>query len=384
MNFASKPNTKLNPDKNTSIRLPVFSFCLIIFISLLMIATKFVLGSLLVAILISYIFNPFVESYERKGISRSAFVFVGLTIAVIFCFLVAWFLTPILVQQAEQLQSLIPAAVSQIEQRIIPFIIHKAKKLPMGLGNVFTGVLPTKLTDIVSKLVGTTFPTFFENLFLSTKFILSWLMTIILTPIFSFFVLRDFKKLIFRSISMVPPDLRTSFISFLRSLDLVLRGVLRGQIFVVLILSFLYTTAFVLCGLPAAVLVGICTGLARFIPYMDIVIGGTLASVLLITNNASNLQIIFVVCAFLFIQFLDVFFITPKIVGQYTGLPPLAIIIAILCFGDWLGFYGVLIAIPTAAVLRLLGEALISTYKHSQFFRNDVGFSAKIEQTEET
>jgi predicted PurR-regulated permease PerM len=210
----------------------------------------------------------------------------------------------------------------------------------------------------------------FDNVGQSTKFLIGWVIALVLAPGFAFFVMRDFRRLMFRLLVLVPPDLRAPALRFSRSVDHTLRSVIRGQLVVILVLSLLYSTAFYFCGLPAGILVGLVTGLVRVVPYADLLVGGTLSFLIMASNQVSGSMYIAIVASFAIIQLLDGILLTPKIMGQVAGLHPFLIIIAVLCFGDWFGFYGVVSAIPLAAIGRVFLEAALIRYRASDFYRN--------------
>ena len=143
----------------------------------------------------------------------------------------------------------------------------------------------------------------------------------------------------------------------------------RGQLLVISLLSTLYAAAFAIAGLPGGVAVGVLTGIARIIPYLDIVVGGTLSFLIIIANNSPTSVIVGVLICFALIQLLDALLLTPKIMGQFSGLHPFIIIISVLCFGDWFGVYGVILAIPLAAFGRVALLHLLDAYRSSQFYR---------------
>jgi predicted PurR-regulated permease PerM len=181
--------------------------------------------------------------------------------------------------------------------------------------------------------------------------------------------MRDFNKIHQKIISFIPIDVIPRFVDFFGEVDKKLRSVLCGQSLVILSLCCLYPFAFLIAGLPAAIAVGVLTGLARFIPYMDIVVGSFLCFFVLATNSVSQSLVLYVSLSFLIVQLLDGLFITPKIMGKFSGLHPSLVILSVLCFGDWFGFYGVLLAVPIAAVGKVSFDKVLKTYKESVFFK---------------
>lgn len=182
--------------------------------------------------------------------------------------------------------------------------------------------------------------------------------------------MRDFNKIHKKIFDLVPVDIKPIFIEFIEEVDKKLRSVLRGQSIVILTLCILYPSALLIAGLPAAIAVGILTGLARLVPYMDIVVGSFLCFFVIVTNPESGSLILSVSLAFLAVQCLDGLFITPRIMGRFSGIHPSLVILSVLCFGDWFGFYGILLAVPLAAVGKVSFNMVLRTYKESVFFKN--------------
>ncbi len=209
-----------------------------------------------------------------------------------------------------------------------------------------------------------------QNLGSSTRFAFFILSTSVLTPLLSYFVVRDFHRLKSALFALVPSDLRESLHRYLHDVDVNLKSVLRGQVIVVSVVTLLYTTGFVLVGLPAAVAVGMVTGVARFVPYLDVLLGGVLCFFILASTGAEPTLIWSVMGVFLAVQTLDGLVLTPRIIGRYSGLHPVLVILAILVFGDWFEIWGVLFALPLAAIVRVTAVHLLETYHTSRFFRH--------------
>lgn len=343
-----------------------FAIGFVVLIACMVTFLRIVIGPFILALVLAYVFNPWIEALERHGLRRSLVVGGAIVVAASVLALTFWFLVPTLFHQAELLFRMIPRIRDHIESNWIP-PLHNALKEIVPLRS--DGRLP-QLNDFFDIEPERPAIAFIENLGHSTRFVFGWVIALILAPAFAFFVMRDFRRLMLRVLVLVPPDLRGQFLRFVRDVDHTLRAVLRGQILVITLLMSLYSTAFFLAGLPAGIVVGVVTGLARLVPYLDIVVGGSLSFLILVTNDSPASVVAGVLLGFVVIQLLDGLFLTPRIMGQFSGLHPFLIIIAVLCFGDWFGFYGVLLAIPLAAVARVTTLTLLEGYKRSQFYRN--------------
>lgn len=346
----------------------VFAVGFVAAVGAVMLGLRLVIGPFTLALVLAYVFNPWIENLERRGFRRSFVVGGAIVLAGGGLTLASWFLIPTLLHQVELLLKMLPDIRAHIENNWIPPVHHAIKDvLPLRSdGNI------PQLTDFLDVDPERPAAAFMEKIGHSTRFIFSWLIAVILAPAFAFFVMRDFRRIMLRVLVLVPPDLRGLFLRFTRDVDHTLRAVLRGQILVISLLMTLYSTAFVMAGLPAGIVVGVVTGLSRLVPYLDIIVGGSLSFLILVTNSSPPPVVIGVVAGFVAIQLFDGLFLTPRIMGQFSGLHPFVIVIAVLCFGDWFGFYGVLLAIPLAAVGRVTLLTVLETYKRSQFYRNGI------------
>lgn len=161
-----------------------------------------------------------------------------------------------------------------------------------------------------------------------------------------------------------------NFIDLAKELDKKLKSVILGQFIVISVLCVLYSTFLFIAGLPSAIAVGILTGIARFVPYLDTIVGSFLCFFVLVTNSASNEVILTVCIAFLSVQCIDGLVITPRIMGKFSDLHPFLVLLSVICFGSWFGFYGVLLAIPAAAIGKVVVKILLDNYKKSNYFYN--------------
>jgi predicted PurR-regulated permease PerM len=340
-----------------------FTLCIVLSVTVM----RIVIGPFILALVLAYVLNPAIEIMEKKGIKRSLIVVSAILLFLVTFLIASWFVIPILYHQMETLVRLLPKLKAYVESHWLPNIynfFHAALGLKQKSNYV------PQLSDLLPESFQNAPQAVLWGLGDGTRFLASWLIAGILSPLFAFFVMRDFRKISLQVLGLIPPDLRGLFLRFLRDVDHTLRAVLRGQIVVISLLSVLYATAFFAAGLPAGIVVGIITGFSRLVPYLDLLVGGTLSFLILATNGASNDLILSVVVSFVGIQILDGVILTPRIMGQFSGLHPFIIILSVLTLGDWFGFYGVLLAIPLAAVGRVVVLSLIDSYKRSRFFRN--------------
>jgi predicted PurR-regulated permease PerM len=143
---------------------------------------------------------------------------------------------------------------------------------------------------------------------------------------------------------------------------------LRGQLLVMLVLALYYSAALALAGFEVALPVGILTGLLVFIPYLGYGLGLVLALTAAILQYSDWSGVIAVAVIYGAGQIIEGFFLTPRLVGERIGLNPLAVIFALLAFGQLFGFVGVLLALPASAVLMVAFRHLKRHYLRSSFY----------------
>jgi predicted PurR-regulated permease PerM len=166
----------------------------------------------------------------------------------------------------------------------------------------------------------------------------------------------------------VPLKAKVSVDGFVQEADAVLGEYLRGQLVVMLILAVYYVVGLSLFGLSVAWPIGIFTGLAVFVPYVGFGLGLLLAALSGFLEMAPMQATVMLVVVFGLGQLLESFVLTPRLVGERIGLHPLAVIFALLAFGQLLGFVGVLMALPASAVLLVALRRLRERYLGSRLY----------------
>jgi predicted PurR-regulated permease PerM len=191
----------------------------------------------------------------------------------------------------------------------------------------------------------------------------------VLIPVALFYLLLDWKPFVLRLLELVPPWARPGVDSFTSEADQVLGQYLRGQLLVMLTMAVFYSTGLALFGLDLAVPIGFFTGLAMFVPYVGFGIGLILAVLAGLLQFASIKALVMVAAVYGTGQVIEGFYLTPRLVGERIGLHPLAVIFALLAFGQLFGFVGVLVALPASAVLLVAIRRLRAGYMGSKLYQ---------------
>ena len=188
-------------------------------------------------------------------------------------------------------------------------------------------------------------------------------------PVALFYLLHDWARLVSGVTELVPPAWRGAFDSFMHESDSVLGEYLRGQLLVMLALALFYAVGLRLFGLDLAWPIGVFTGLAVFVPYLGFGVGLVLSLLAGLLQFASPQAFVMVAVVFGLGQLIESFVLTPRLVGERIGLHPLTVILALMAFGQLMGFVGVLIALPASAVLLVALRRLRQHYLSSSLYQ---------------
>ena len=198
--------------------------------------------------------------------------------------------------------------------------------------------------------------------------VLGWLATFVLIPVVLFYLLLDWHSLLARLKNGIPRRWVGMTSGLALEVDSLLAQYLRGQLTVMLVLAAYYSIALTLFGFDVALPVGLITGLLVFIPYLGFGLGLILATIAAVLQFDGFHGLIAVALVYGFGQVLEGFFLTPRLVGERIGLHPLAVIFALLAFGQVFGFVGVLLALPASAIVMVAIRHVRRLYLNSSFY----------------
>jgi len=198
-------------------------------------------------------------------------------------------------------------------------------------------------------------------------FVLS-VLNLLIVPVFAVYLLYDMNRIAEGAKDLVPHRFRPYVYSRFGEVDRLLSAFVRGQITVCLILGAFYAVSLSACGVPMGLIVGFVIGFFNLIPFMSHVIGLPLALILSWLDDQSPERLLAVTAFFVFGQFVEGNFISPKVVGDSVGLHAVVIMLAVLVGGTLFGLIGMLVAVPLTAALSVFWTDLKNAYLSSAFF----------------
>jgi predicted PurR-regulated permease PerM len=193
---------------------------------------------------------------------------------------------------------------------------------------------------------------------------------VILTPVLTFYLLRDWDAMVARIGDMVPPAHRDGLFGFAREYDHLLARFLRGQVLVALTVGSITAVGFWITGFPYALLMGVLVAVFGVIPYLGLALSLLPAVIIALVSGNVLLSLIKVAGVFGVAQGLEGTVISPRIVGESVGLHPVWVVLALSLGGFYFGFAGLLLGVPGAVGVKLVVVRALSRYRDSHFFRN--------------
>jgi len=324
-----------------------------------------ILAPFLAAGILAYIFDPLVSRLQAKGLSRAFGTVVAVLVLMLAVVLLLLIVLPLFYKEILQLGEQLPNFAEQLKSKILPWV---STKLGVEL-NLDAASFRQFVTDNLSDASGIARKVF-ASVGVGGMALVGFLVNLVLIPVVLFYVLRDWPTLIKQVEQLIPRRIHPTVVTVSREIDAVLSEFLRGQISVMLIMSLFYVVGLWLAGLGFALPVGLITGLLVFVPYLGSGTGlvlGTIAAVM--QPNASDSLIWLVWAVFGAGQLIEGFLVTPWLVGDRIGLHPVAVIFALLAFGQIFGFFGLLLALPASAAILVGLRHVNAGYQSSAIYR---------------
>ena len=323
-----------------------------------------ILAPFLAAAILAYIFDPAVSKMEARGVPRALGTVLALLLLIVAVTLLMVIILPLFYKEIAQLIEQMPAFMDRMRTTVLPWISDKFG-IDIALDSAsFRQFVTDNVQDAggIAKKV-------FASLGVGGLAVVGFLINLLLIPVVLFYVLRDWKPLLAGIDAAVPRRFHATMNTLAREIDAVLSEFLRGQLSVMLLMSLFYVLGLWLAGLNFALPVGLITGLLVFVPYLGSGTGlvlGTIAAVM----QFPNMNGVFMVWAVFGVgQLLEGFVVTPWLVGDRIGLHPVAVIFALLAFGQIFGFFGVLLALPASAAMLVGLRHMQRNYQASDLYR---------------
>jgi predicted PurR-regulated permease PerM len=339
--------------------------------------TGFLLAPFVLALVLSYILDPLVDRVEGPRIGRSLAI-VLLTV-------------PILVVLGLAVVLGIPAAareIGELIQRAPEFLSRLADWLEAAwdraLGVDFPLIEEEEVLENLRSVDAVAVITFLEEqkegifsaiwsgvlgLGRGLGSVVTVLGYVVLTPVLTFYLLRDWDRLKARLADLLPLQARERVLPLASEYDHLLSRYLRGQITVALMMGVITALGLLLLRFPYAILLGVLVAVFSVVPYLGLVLSLVPALFIALVSGNVLTSLLKVAVVYGASQGLEGAVISPRIVGDSVGLHPVWVVLALAVGGFFFGFVGLLIAVPTAVGVKLLVIRGVDRYRETDLFR---------------
>lgn len=316
--------------------------------------------SLLIALLLAYAFDPVIDFFQSKGISRFKAVFWFFLLTGFVALGLILFIIPSLILQLSQLIEALPSILIKFLNYLATLLRMETSELKIKVMEFISSQYSAETFSKVARLLRFSFS--------STANWLSSFLGMLIIPLFFYYLLLDIDTLRDRTFCLIPKTWKPFFRIRILKVDNILSGFLRGQLLVAGTLSLLYSSGLVLLGVEYGLLIGCLSGILNFVPYLGVALGLCLSLAVSLFNPGPVFHIIGVLLLFGIVQLLEGFVLTPRIIGNKVGLTPFYAILSLFVGGELFGIPGMLAAIPFAGVLRVILRDFKAAYYKSRFF----------------
>jgi predicted PurR-regulated permease PerM len=326
-----------------------------------------ILIPLTLAFIVAYIFHPLVDALEKRRVPRVV------TIAALLALIMAAFagslliIIPRLVREAGDIAQSLNQRFPEMEERLR---IHVVQLMDSRIAGKVASNLTALLDALKSHMpqLLQSVQTLLAGIVTRTVGVVGFVAHFLLFAVVGVYLLKDFNKVTAKARELIPSAYKEPALRVVLKVDANLRGFFRGQITVCTILAVIYSVGLSIVGVPFALLIGLVGGYGQIVPYLGTASGIVLAAVLALVEFADLVHPLGAIGVFVVGQLLEGTVISPKIMGDRIGLHPVVIILAILTFAQLLGFLGIILAVPLAAVLKVLVGETVAHYKQSNLF----------------
>jgi len=325
-----------------------------------------VLTPFLFGAIFAYLGTPLVTLAERRGISRTLgtvlfVLLVGLALLALFVVLI-----PLIRAEVALAVQRLPDLVNTLTEQAAPWVeTHFGIRLAFDIDTIreFVSENMQSAQELSLKVL--------SGVTTGGRILVSLLINLALIPVVMFYVLRDWNMLIARIDGLIPPRWQAKTRTMAREIDDVLGEFLHGQLLVMVVLAIYYAIALKLAGLDRGLSIGVLTGLLVFIPYVGFGLGLILGIIAALLQWNGWPGFIAVLSVYGIGQLLENYVLIPYLVGDRIGLHPLAVIFALLAFGQLFGFAGVLLALPVSAALLVGLRHMRAAYVESPVYQDE-------------
>lgn len=299
-----------------------------------------------VSILIAYLLNPLVNKLERKGIQRGIGTLIVYATLTLFFVGIGFLVVPAITVQVKNFINNLPTMTNQI----MIWANETLKKLNINNDELYTQV-NTLLTQNLSR-ASTSILNWSSGVILSISGSIGKLISLVLIPIITYFILVDKDRIIRWIKSKVPRKHYAEVRGLYHEINIAMSAFVRGRILMAVFVGVATTIFLLLLKIEFAIVIGLITMVGDIIPYIGPFLGFTPAIIFAFLQ--SPIKAIWVGLVFVLIQWVENNILGPKLLGNTTGMHPLIILLSIIIGGGMFGVWGMILSVPFVSLVTIL------------------------------
>ncbi len=321
---------------------------------------------ILFATLFAYLLAPSVDVLARRRLPRTVAAALVVFASLLGVGAAALLVLPTLYAQLRELVERIPMMLDVLNDHLSPFL---ADRFGITVHLDRTAISESLRQNLESLAAPSAW--LVSRVFKSVVTLGIAIFNVVIVIVLVFYLLRSYHGILEGMLCLVPERHRSHVVRAAHAVDEALAGFIRGQVIVCVLMAAVYSVALTIIGVQGGAVIGMLAGLLNFVPYLGTLTGlvFSLLSVALDAGGAG--AVIAVLVLFVAGPLLDATLVTPNVLGQRVGLNPFLVIVALLAGAELLGFLGLLLAVPAAAVVRALIRLWLPVYRASRFYQGD-------------
>jgi predicted PurR-regulated permease PerM len=302
-----------------------------------------------IAFILSFIFSPLVVWLERKKVPRTASIMAILLVLLGILAAISIVVLPRVFQQFQNFLTAIPTLATEVSNSLNNFVNRGF----LGFVPENQGLQQAVINEISSRIEDVTraIPNGILNFVAQAAIALTKMLNLVLVPFLSFYIMKDFELIKYRVKMLFPRRHRQLASELYAIVDRILGSYLRGALTVAFINSVVISLLMSVWGVKYPLVIGLISGTLDMIPYFGVIISTSVAVLIALFGDSPGFQVVMVLCSFLGMNLTETVILYPKMIGSKIGVHPVLLLLALLIFGYFMGFLGLLIAVPTTAML---------------------------------
>ena len=326
------------------------------------------LTTFLAAFILAYVLRPVFTCFLalRAGKTLSA----ALTVLIGFLGILGLILLFISVLQRElpALRQQLPTWLELTQKSLQPWLDTLAINFDL---KKIQEIIQSRISEQLSNNADAIISSGLSTILNSSQSILGSLFGLVLIVFIVFYLVGQWDEFFKKLSPLIPPRWSPLVKQILVEIDQLLSQYLRGQLLVIIVLSIYYSVGLYLLGITGALALGLFTGIAIFIPYIGYGAALILALLSALLQAETGVSLLAVLALYIAGQAIESLFLTPKLVGEKIGLHPVLVVFALILFGSWFGFFGILLALPISAIILVLCKHAMQAYQDSAWYKNN-------------